>query len=914
MKKVLSLKKLLIIESVLLTVICVFLFQIESSATQSLSRRDILQKVDYIQSSTEDYSDLVVTISTEISNYHQSEVRFLAYLEDRMENFDSQMAAKALFPNDKILINQDKAGNLDYSIAVSSKGTEYAVISDDVEKWPDLEDMENENFDAITDILESNDLFLLIDKTGKILYSSAEELDQKTVDELGFGIKDLPVDDAGWLTIQGEKYYTASQKKFDNNFYYVVALKSQTINTNNRIAAALICMVIWFISILTITYYYFLCQEHAAATPEEQTKKAYSHPSILCILAVIAIGFATLHIQSLFGLSVYSIQKSDEANHIQAKSEILVENLNGKNIIYSLTGEKKSDAIASAVQMYPELNNQIALREIRDLFDFEFVEIYDIDENLQNSSKLYKNQYVDWSEQKLFEDNAFYFISKQSLSFINETMNYRIRSPIYENGEPTAFVRAGLKLEPYDEVKDSMRIDSFIKNIPVQKGNEIICIDTQNSNVIYSSITDYNGTNISNLGIPDTALKNDSFLSLDLEGQKYFSTCTTMDRFAVLLLSPSDNVFEGRAMISFIVMLTCAIMLGALIMLVSRSQLEPLPVDSEQAQEEDIGKLSVSEWIHKLINKRRKRDAEDRVMAIARFVYRILSLLVLGIVLFRGALYRDSTIFGFLVNGRWEKGFNIFAITAVIVIVFVYSVIMSIVLYLFKKLISIVNPKSETILRLIRSFSIYGSALAVAFYCMNLLGMDSQSLLASAGLMGFVISWGAKDMITDILAGLFIIFENQFQVGETIEVNGEKGRVLEIGLRTTRLINQSSNTRIISNRSLTNVVNKSRYPANGSVTIYISYNQDLTAVEQMLSERLPKLENMDPNLLSGPIYLGVTDYGEQSIRLLISFKSEEKYRFGISTRLCSEIYKMFKEQGFKLGIDPQDIKVSQDEI
>lgn len=195
---------------------------------------------------------------------------------------------------------------------------------------------------------------------------------------------------------------------------------------------------------------------------------------------------------------------------------------------------------------------------------------------------------------------------------------------------------------------------------------------------------------------------------------------------------------------------------------------------------------------------------------------------------------------------------------------------------------------------------------------MNLLGMDSQSLLASAGLMGFVISWGAKDMITDILAGLFIVFENQFQVGDIIEVNGEKGTVLEIGVRTTRLITQSSNTRIISNRSLTNVVNKSRYPANGSVTIYISYNQDLTAVEQMLRDQLPKLETFDPNLLSGPIYLGVTDYGEQSISMLIGFKSEERYRFGISTRLCSEIYKLFKEHGFKMGIDPQDITVTQE--
>lgn len=208
-----------------------------------------------------------------------------------------------------------------------------------------------------------------------------------------------------------------------------------------------------------------------------------------------------------------------------------------------------------------------------------------------------------------------------------------------------------------------------------------------------------------------------------------------------------------------------------------------------------------------------------------------------------------------------------------------------------------------------QSFIVYGSMLVMIFYSLNLLGLDSGSLIASAGLMGFVISWGAKDLITDILAGLFIIFENQFQVGDIIEVQGEKGTVIEIGVRTTRLVTPGSDNLVISNRDLTHVVNKSRHPSAGGIAVYISYHQNLLDVEKMLREELPKLK--DERLIAGPVYNGVTEFGEQAMRLSIGFRCEEKNKFGLSNWLSTEVYRIFREHGIELGRYPLDDFISE---
>ena len=96
------------------------------------------------------------------------------------------------------------------------------------------------------------------------------------------------------------------------------------------------------------------------------------------------------------------------------------------------------------------------------------------------------------------------------------------------------------------------------------------------------------------------------------------------------------------------------------------------------------------------------------------------------------------------------------------------------------------------------------------YYCFALFGVDTATLLVSAGILSIAISLGAKDMVGDILAGLFIIFEGEFRVGDIVMIGDWRGTVLEIGVRTTKIEDGSKNIKIIRNSNVTDVINMTK--------------------------------------------------------------------------------------------------------
>ncbi len=251
-------------------------------------------------------------------------------------------------------------------------------------------------------------------------------------------------------------------------------------------------------------------------------------------------------------------------------------------------------------------------------------------------------------------------------------------------------------------------------------------------------------------------------------------------------------------------------------------------------------------------------------------------------------------------SGKWERGLNVFAYSEVLMVLFIYFMVVAVLRNVFNEAIKLVTPKSETMLRLLSSFVNYLATIFVIFYCLSLLGFDSQSLLASAGILTLVIGLGARDLVTDILAGIFIIFEHEFQVGDIIEINGYKGRVIEIGIRTTRLMSVTQDVKSVNNRNLTNIVNKTKRNSYCDVIINVPFDQDIGAIEKMLREELPKIKEMSPYILDGPNYGGIDDMSGRTMRLSIRTECLESHKFDVRTVVNREIKRLFEENGFKL--------------
>ena len=166
--------------------------------------------------------------------------------------------------------------------------------------------------------------------------------------------------------------------------------------------------------------------------------------------------------------------------------------------------------------------------------------------------------------------------------------------------------------------------------------------------------------------------------------------------------------------------------------------------------------------------------------------------------------------------------------------------------------------------------------------------------------MSFAVSLGAKDLITDIIAGLSIVFEGEYQVGDIIDVGGYRGEVLEIGVRTTKLEGRGGNIKIISNRDIKNVINMTRMNSWYPLEVSISADQPIDMVEALLREQLPLIGDTIPEILSGPYYKGVISIGKGIVTLSIIAECNEGDYFVVQRALNRSIQELFAEHDINI--------------
>lgn len=269
------------------------------------------------------------------------------------------------------------------------------------------------------------------------------------------------------------------------------------------------------------------------------------------------------------------------------------------------------------------------------------------------------------------------------------------------------------------------------------------------------------------------------------------------------------------------------------------------------------------------------------------------------------AVYQGVSVFRFILFGNWMRGVNLFSISGILVlsvVAFLTSAIVKTILRFFQVFLS---KKGETICKLIRSFVDYIAVLTVVYCSLEYLGMSPGTVLASLGIVGIAVSLGAKDMITDIFAGISIVFEDAFKVGEYINVDGFRGRVESIGIRMTRIVGSSGNIKILNNKDIRNIINLNRIDSEAKIFLRISAQESLEDVRNMLEEKLPEIGKMNDRILSGPFYAGVAELTANQVTILITAKCQEQDLHPVTGFLNEEIYKLLNKGGIASQTVPQ---------
>jgi small conductance mechanosensitive channel len=174
-----------------------------------------------------------------------------------------------------------------------------------------------------------------------------------------------------------------------------------------------------------------------------------------------------------------------------------------------------------------------------------------------------------------------------------------------------------------------------------------------------------------------------------------------------------------------------------------------------------------------------------------------------------------------------------------------------------------------------------------------MLGFNTGTLVASAGVLSLVVGLGAKELISDIIAGLFIIIEGEFRVGDIVTIGEFRGTVMEIGVRTTKLVDAVGNIKIINNSQITDVINMTRNYSTANCDVGIGYDEDLEKVEKILNDEFPEIKKRLKKIKKGPYYRGVVELASSSVVIRIAAECAEEDRMQLQRDLNREIKLIF---------------------
>lgn len=299
--------------------------------------------------------------------------------------------------------------------------------------------------------------------------------------------------------------------------------------------------------------------------------------------------------------------------------------------------------------------------------------------------------------------------------------------------------------------------------------------------------------------------------------------------------------------------------------------------------------------------KNKSKPEKIKLIVVTSIIVLFILLGSLADILFSG------TTFAKIINNSIGKFFNILyffennyvIILESITILFFVWVLNKVFLF-FIHLITIKGHRSETIGKLLSSFIRYLSFIVAFFLILSAWGVETPTLLAGAGIIGLALSFGAQSLIEDIFAGLFIIFEKQFVVGDIIQINDMRGTVTEIGIRITKVEDLNGDVLIINNSDIRGAINTSSSLSIAICDVSIEYGADLEKIEEILKHHLPDIKKEVPLIKEGPFYLGVDQLADSSLVIRVIAKTEEINRHKVRRALNREMKLLFDKNNINI--------------
>ena len=715
-------------------------------------------------------------------------------------------------------------------------------------------------------------------------------------------------------------------------FYMVQMMPLKTDTSSNLFTSILTSSIILLIELAVIVYVFSLQKyiaendltaEQADLYRPSRTRRIITASGISGIIAVFVAVFVTSSLGVMNkeldnGERILESLMNNYHHEISVHNDALIED-EGSWDIYN--GEK----IVSLLTKYPSLKSEKVLREYCGILNADYIMLFDSNGNETLSS----NEYIGFTLDKGLGDNASDFrrllygipaiIHEPSHDELtNKTRKYvGIRMP--EEDESAKY--GAMVVAEFPESKETSRkITDLSEELFMLKAEGRYCFiaDELTGVIKYAGDESMIGRKVEEIGLSGLSLQDGYIDFGNIDDVRHF-IITQRDSDMIFYYTMADGLF-------FEYILSYALVSALLFAVFHKLLMEALTQGHSDAEYDKL--------MHRMMSPEGKQFRENIQTSESRMAKYIKTLLkwdsrtpsnkawtafnfglyfmmvMLHFLLVKILPDYNPLVFArFILNGKWVGGFNLFSVCGTILIIGIIYIFCFVAGRVLDLLSNVFSGAGKTFCKLLKSFLQYSALFYGMYMIFGYFGFPVGTIVASLGLVSLALSLGAKDLASDIIAGLFILFERTFKVGDIVEINGKRGTILEVGIRSTQMRDSTYNIETISNHNIDTVVNLSETDSFCQIRLKVPADMiTLSETEELLYSKLPEISRKTDLILGEVVYKGVSSAGGEAedekgtptFTVTVGAYCKEKYVSPVRYFLNREMYLLFESRGIQL--------------
>ena len=303
-----------------------------------------------------------------------------------------------------------------------------------------------------------------------------------------------------------------------------------------------------------------------------------------------------------------------------------------------------------------------------------------------------------------------------------------------------------------------------------------------------------------------------------------------------------------------------------------------------------------------------KKDAKSKT-SVGTIIFRVICALIVVaycvLLLFGKYMFAADDLFMNSLNpfSGIENPDNLVRIISLCIFTLSISFVLRFFIGRLVKVKKVTKKIGIAVIELLGNLVKYAAYIILIFLILTALGVNTTELLAGLGILGLILGLGVTSLIEDIVAGIFIIAERLFDVGDIIVLDGFRGTVVSIGIRSTKIADVGNDVLTVRNSSIGSLINLTDRGSAAAITIPLAPTENIEHVEEVFHNAdLDAIARKYPKMVSGPLVLGVcgiTAKGVQNYLIVGGCKEEDKY--DVERALFYEFKVICDNNNIKLG-------------